>query len=118
MLKLSPTPEKILPVEKPNGEILELKIKKFTLRSLKDREIKLKQLAKKYKVVLNPGKDDIETDLTSIDYLYEVICLSVDDLNFEDIEDLELVDINKIRQAIDELIKEPIKKDPAQKKTT
>jgi len=109
MLELTSIANKELQVKKPDGSVLELKIRNFTLRTLKDKELELANLTKKHNNTIQSttgGKLDVGAIVdgqTSIDYLLDIMSLSIDDMNRDDFMDLEMSHINLIREEIDKL---------------
>lgn len=105
-LKLNPIKPKILKVEKLDGSILEIKLKSIKVSELEIQERKIRELDKKL----------IKKQIYTIDYLFEVFDLIIENLNRDDFLDFPNDHMLQISESLRELQTNQGKKEPEEKK--
>lgn len=93
ILKLEQVPKRTLEIEKPDGTIISLVVKRIPVRDIPALEDANKDISKKYAA----GK------LNTVQYYYEMIKLVVEDFNPEDIEDLDYQHLATISEHLKQL---------------
>lgn len=103
-LKLEQIPRRVLEIEKPDGGLVQLVLKRFMMRDLPEFEESVNALELKRRM------GEIDTR----EYYNDMISLVVEEFNPEDFDDIDLENIELISEKLKEVRKN---KEPAEKKS-
>lgn len=92
-LQLDPIKDKILEVEKPDGKLIKLKLRKITVGEVEKQEENQKEYMRR----------NVEDKISSVEYMFLMWETNIENLNREDFKDVPLEHMQLIGDAIGKL---------------